>query len=46
MTTTKQVIVLILFLGIFTAMIPALKEIFSKEPELALGMKKPPQIKN
>jgi hypothetical protein len=46
MTSTRQVIALILFIAIFTALVPTLKESFSKEPELAMGMKKPPQIKN
>lgn len=45
MTSVKQAISLILFLALFIGLIPILKESFSKEPELALGMKKPPQIK-
>lgn len=41
MTSKKQLIVLVLFLAGFFALIPILKEHYSKEPQLAWGVEKP-----
>jgi hypothetical protein len=38
---SKQLVALVLFIVVFAALIPVLKESYSKEPELAFGMKKP-----
>lgn len=40
-TSKSQLVALFIFIAIFMALVPALKDNYSREPELAFGMKKP-----